>query len=98
VRARARLFDVLVRSEGDRFTLVMPASATDQAASLAERLRKEIGEEPMEPVPGGFITQTLSVGVAAWDGKETAETLNERASKALEEAKAKGKNRVVAVP
>jgi diguanylate cyclase (GGDEF)-like protein len=98
VRARARLFDTLVRSEGDRFTLVMPAAPgadeQDRASALAERLRKEIGEEAMEPVPGGFITQTLSLGVATWDGRETAEALRERATKALEDAKAKGKNRV----
>jgi diguanylate cyclase (GGDEF)-like protein len=94
VRARARLFDVLVRSDGDRFMLIMPATPLDQAEALADRVRKEMGEEPMEPVPGGFITQTLSIGVIGWDGREAAEALRERAVKALDEAKAKGKNRV----
>jgi GGDEF domain-containing protein len=49
-----------------------------------------VGEEAMEPNPGGFISQRVSVGVATWDGRETPEELCSRAGAALREAKSRG--------
>jgi hypothetical protein len=44
----------------------------------------------MEPRPGGYISQHVSLGVATWDGRETAEELCGRAAAALREVKARG--------
>lgn len=90
VRAQTRRYDVLVRSGDDEFVLLMPTTSPTQALATADKLRKAVGEEAMEPKPGGFISQHVSVGVATWDSRETAEELCSRAAAALRDAKSKG--------
>ncbi len=68
----------------------MPTTSPTQAATTAEKLRKAVGDEPMEPKPGGFISQHVSIGAATWDGRETAEELCSRAATALRDIKARG--------
>ncbi len=94
VRAGTRRYDALVRSGGDEFVLLLPATSPTQAFATAEKLRRAVGDEPMQPWPGGYISQRVSVGVASWGGSETIESLLERAGAALSEAKAKGGNTV----
>jgi diguanylate cyclase (GGDEF)-like protein len=99
VRAQTRRYDALVRSGDDEFVLLMPTTSPTQALATAEKLRKAVGEEAMEPKPGGFISQRVSVGVATWDGRETPEELCSRAGAALREAKSRGGDGVAkAVP
>jgi diguanylate cyclase (GGDEF)-like protein len=90
VRAQTRRYDVLVRSGDDEFVLLMPTTSPTQAMATAEKLRKAVGEEAMEPKPGGYISQHVSIGVATWDGRETAEELCGRAATAMRDAKARG--------
>jgi diguanylate cyclase (GGDEF)-like protein len=90
VRAHTRRYDVLVRSGDDEFVLLMPTTSPTQAGATAEKLRKVVGEEAMEPKPGGFITQHVSIGAATWDGRETAEELYGRAGAAMREVKTHG--------
>jgi diguanylate cyclase (GGDEF)-like protein len=90
VRAQTRRYDVLVRSGDDEFVLLMPTTSPTQAMATAEKLRKAVGDEPMEPRPGGYISQHVSLGVATWDGRESAEELCGRAAAALREVKARG--------
>jgi diguanylate cyclase (GGDEF)-like protein len=90
VRGQTRRYDVLVRMAEDDFVLLMPTTSPTQAFASGEKLRKAVGEEPMEPRPGGFISQRVSIGVATWDGRETMEALLARVRAALREAKAKG--------
>jgi diguanylate cyclase (GGDEF)-like protein len=90
VREQTRRYDVLVRTGEDDFLLLMPTTNPTQAFASAEKLRKAVGEDPMEPSPGGFISQRVSVGVATWDGRETMNALLARVRAALAEAKAQG--------
>ena len=90
VRGQTRRYDVLVRSGDDDFVLILPTTSPTQALASGEKLRKAIGEEPMEPKPGGYISQRVSVGVATWDGRESMDGLMARVGTALAEAKAKG--------
>jgi diguanylate cyclase (GGDEF)-like protein len=90
VRGQTRRYDVLVRSGDDEFVLIMPTTSPTQAFATGEKLRKATGEEPMEPRPGGYISQSVSVGVGTWDGRETIEDLLARIRAALLDAKAEG--------
>jgi two-component system cell cycle response regulator len=78
---------------GDEFAVVMPETDLDAAIQIAERLRRRVGDTPIEGVAG-----TISIGVAASrpDGEEELEATLQRADAALYEAKTAGGNRVIA--
>jgi len=99
VRGQTRRYDILVRSGDDEFVLIMPTTNPAQALTTGEKLRKAVGEEPMQPKAGGYISQHVSVGVATWDGRETADELCGRAAMAMRDAKVRGGDAVAkAVP
>ena len=52
--AHTRRYDILVRSGDDEFVLIMPTTSPTQAQATAEKLRKAVGDEPMEPKAGGY--------------------------------------------
>jgi two-component system, cell cycle response regulator len=96
VRGKVRKPDVLVRRGGEEFVLIMPAvSDEQQGLATAARIKEALEGEPFEISPGVSITQTASIGVANWDGKESAEALELRADLAMYEAKRQGRNRIV---
>lgn len=95
VREAVRRPDVLVRRGGEEFVLIMPNTERDQAATVAERIRQVVGDTPMDAGDDVHIPQTVSIGVATWDGHETAEKLEQRADEAMYDAKGAGRNRVV---
>ncbi len=92
VRGLTRQLDVLVRRGGDEFVLVMPDAALDQAVAVAERIRDGMASEPFA-IGSTRISQTVSIGAATWDGRESAEALESRADSALYVAKRDGRNR-----
>jgi diguanylate cyclase (GGDEF)-like protein len=92
VRALSRRYDAFVRCGGDEFVVVLPDTSPTQAMATAERLRAAMADEPMEPRPGGLLTQTVSVGVATWDGSETVDELLQRAAGGVYVAKQRGGN------
>lgn len=94
VRSLSRRYDALVRCGGDEFVLVLPGTSTTQAMATGERVRAIMADEPMEPRPGGLLTQTVSVGVATWDGAETVDELLLRAAAGVLLAKQRGGNAV----
>ena len=96
LRARARTSDVVGRWGGEEFLVVAPDTDVSGARILAEGLRAAIAETPMV-VGSGRVRVTASVGVAAWE-RETVDELLGRADQALYEAKAAGRDQVVAVP
>jgi diguanylate cyclase (GGDEF)-like protein len=82
---RLRATDVLARYGGEEFVLALPGCLAVEAEHMLERLR--------EAMPRG---ESCSAGVAWWDGEESAQALFGRADAALYEAKARGRDRVVA--
>jgi diguanylate cyclase (GGDEF)-like protein len=94
VRALSRRYDAFVRCGGEEFVLVLPDTSPTQAMATAERLRALMADEPMEPRAGGLLTQTVSVGVATWDGAETVDELLQRATAGVLVAKQRGGNGV----
>jgi diguanylate cyclase (GGDEF)-like protein len=89
VRAGIRVFDGFARVGDSEFVLVLSGLAEERAHALCERIRVSIAE-PMEPLEGAFMSQTASIGVAMWDGLESAAQVEARAKKLLADARAAG--------
>jgi diguanylate cyclase (GGDEF)-like protein len=94
VRDCVRGADVLFRRGGEEFVLIMPTTDEQQATTVAERLRGRLDRAPLTVRGNLLLVQTASIGVACWDGGESAEALEERADLAMYEAKRHGRNRV----
>ena len=87
--------DVLGRTGGEEFAVLLPQTGLDGAEAVAERLRQRV--EAIELLLGGErVRFTVSIGAAEVRAEETSiEMTLTRADRALYEAKAKGRNRVV---
>jgi diguanylate cyclase (GGDEF)-like protein len=83
-RDELREGDILARYGGEEFAAILPDCDLDNARVIADRLRLA--------VPHG---QTVSAGVARWNGSETLQSLLGRADAALYEAKVAGRDRTV---
>jgi diguanylate cyclase (GGDEF)-like protein len=87
--------DQLGRIGGEEFLAYCPQTELEGTRALAERFREQVIVESIPGLPPGDRV-TLSIGLATWEGPEdTAERLLSRADKALYQAKAEGRNRVV---
>jgi diguanylate cyclase (GGDEF)-like protein len=89
----ARTVDLVARSGGEEFTVVLPRTGTEEAALIAERLRAAVAETPFDGAPGGKVT--VSIGVAGFP-HHTADLamLVDSADAALFAAKRSGRNAV----
>lgn len=94
VRQATRRQDVLVRWGGEEFVLIMPDTGRDTACTVAERIRAESAATNFAVGDGSEVRQTVSIGVATWDGTEVAQELEQRADAAMYAAKRAGRNRV----
>lgn len=91
VAASCREGDLAARYGGEELAVILPGTSRDDAMIVAERIRAAVAAHPM---PRRAVT--VSVGVAAAEGGCSAEVLIEAADRALYEAKASGRDRVVA--
>jgi two-component system cell cycle response regulator len=95
VRKVVRRVDVLVRRSGEEFVLIMPSTGATQAHATGNRIHQSLHTKPFDVEGGARVRQTVSVGVATWDKRETPEQLALRGGEAMTEAKRLGRNRVV---
>jgi diguanylate cyclase (GGDEF)-like protein len=94
IRTSSRDSDILCRSGGEEFLILLPETSLDVALSIAERLRLRM-EESTIPVVGNI---TISLGVALWEpgaNDTSIERTFKLADEALYQAKQEGRNRVV---
>jgi two-component system cell cycle response regulator len=89
-----RLEDMVGRWGGEEFLVVLPNTAAEGAAELAERLRQVVADQPCRLPDGGALPVTISIGCAA-SLMDDAATLVRAADAALYQAKESGRNRVV---
>jgi diguanylate cyclase (GGDEF)-like protein len=89
VRASIRVFDGFARVGDSEFVLVLSGLGEARAQTMCERIRASIAE-PMEPLEGAFMSQTASLGLATWNGLESAAQVEARAKELLAEAKEAG--------
>lgn len=87
-----RSIDLVGRWGGEEFLAILPFAGLTGGRVVAERLRASV--HSIEPVQDGPKRVTISIGVAAYQAGDTAESLVERADQALYRAKERGRNRV----
>lgn len=85
--------DVLGRTGGEEFVLLLPSTRKEGATALAERIRERLASQSFE-VAGDAIAITASFGVAESDDASTEESILRAADAALYSAKRSGRNRV----
>ena len=94
LRQHIRASDLGFRYGGEEFAVLLPHTDSDSALKAATRLKQALGGSPMV-YEDRHITVTASVGVATLSEGDTAESLIGSADRALYEAKAQGRDRVV---
>ena len=98
IKASLREMDIVARYGGEEFCAVLPGTSKAEALLVAERIRAEIEAErfPGESdVPLRRLTASLGVASFPEDGR-TFTALVHASDVALYEAKASGRNRIVA--
>jgi len=83
--------DLAARYGGEEFSVVLPETTTAGAFTMAQNIREAVEQLP------GELTMTVSIGIATWaqGPYDELDQLLLAADKALYQAKASGRNRVV---
>jgi diguanylate cyclase (GGDEF)-like protein len=95
LKAMLRSQDLLARTGGEEFTILLPNTAADTGLVVAERVRETV--EALEVAyQSRPIKFTVSVGVTQFDPtNDDLESMMRRADTAMYQAKAQGRNAVV---
>ena len=97
MQTEVRGLDLVSRTGGEEFIIVLPYTNTDEARLIAERIRESISKQQFEA--GGDckpLDVTVSIGVSALDDPlDQPDDLLKRADLALYDAKRGGRNRVI---
>jgi two-component system cell cycle response regulator len=91
-----RYHDVVARLGGEEFGIVVPNMDGPQLLKFADRIRKSVAAIVVPVGESVRLRVTTSVGLALWDGRESAEEIYRRADQYLYEAKRLGRNRISA--
>jgi diguanylate cyclase len=94
LRTKLRPTDVVARLDGREFGLLLTATGLEQALAATARLQGEFTNLPLE-ISGRNCGLTFSAGVVQWREDETLGDLLTRASRALNQARRGGTNKVV---
>ena len=95
IKSCLRKMDSAYRYGGEEFTVILPETEGDEAATVAERIRSAV--EIRKFYPKGHkasITITISIGVTEYIPEEKVAVFVQRADKAMYLSKQSGRNRV----
>jgi diguanylate cyclase len=96
-KSNLRATDLLGRVGGEEFAVLMPDTPLQVAEEVASRLREQVARATIER-PDGWLSMTVSIGaVQCRPAEESVRSALQRADAAMYEAKAAGRNRVVAL-
>lgn len=97
VHHRARAADVLARTGGEEFSMILPGTVLENAGTLAEAIRQAVADTVFR-YEATTLSITISMGVAQWQPDMLeADDLVKLADLRLYAAKHGGRNRVVMV-
>ena len=94
LRSQCRGHDLVARIGGEEFALVLRHLTPEQAIGACERVRRAIENHDWSTLQAG-LGVTVSIGVAAGDGMQSAGNVMKLADERLYAAKHEGRNRVV---
>jgi len=94
LRERLRATDFIARFGGEEFVLLLTGAKQEDALHVADAMRDAVEQGGLH-AHGEPVKVTVSGGLAMFAGNESAESVFERADKALYVAKGKGKNCIV---
>jgi diguanylate cyclase (GGDEF)-like protein len=95
VRRQLREADMIGRLGGAEFALLLPRTALPEATLVAERIRAAVAALPVK-AERAVINLTASMGVTTIRAEDSTVSLFKRADEALQAAKLRGRNTVVA--
>jgi diguanylate cyclase (GGDEF)-like protein len=98
LKSSLRQADVASRYGGEEFCILLPQTALDEAAVIADRIRHMIQDTSYPHGKGQPLgSVTVSIGLSSFSKYlDTPETIIRAADRALYHAKSHGKNRIVA--
>ena len=95
IRTCLRKMDSAYRYGGEEFTVILPETEGDEAATVAERIRSSVSSEAFFPKnQNEKFTITISIGVTEYIHDEEIAIFVQRADKAMYLSKQSGRNRV----
>ena len=94
-RSVARLSDVPARYGGEEFAIILPSTPSEGAMEVATRLGRIIRQHRFKSLDGEQITISAGISTFQDNGVQSCDQLLQRADKAMYQAKAQGKDRVV---
>ncbi|MBF0419667.1 MAG: diguanylate cyclase [Magnetococcales bacterium] len=102
LRTRCRSQDICARYGGEELVMLLPETPLEGAKKMAEDLCQQVAKVPIPTPNGSKFYLTASFGVASFSNAATqkdvtADDLLSQADKAVYQAKAQGRNRVVVV-
>lgn len=94
INGNTRDDDLCFRYGGDEFVVILPNTTKEQAASVGKRMQAKLSSKELLGEKSADLNISLSLGIAQWDPKMSAEDLTEWADRAMYTSKTTGKNRL----
>jgi diguanylate cyclase (GGDEF)-like protein len=95
IKSCLRKMDSAYRYGGEEFTVILPETGGDEAATVAERIRAAVETERFTPRKDDeTVTISISIGVTEYNLQEEIAVFVQRADKAMYQSKQAGRNRV----
>ncbi len=95
IKTCLRKMDSAYRYGGEEFTVILPETEGDEAATVAERIRSAVEADQFFPQESGKpVAITISIGVTEYHKREDVAIFVQRADKAMYLSKQSGRNRV----
>lgn len=90
IKENIRRSDIFARWGGEEFIIILPGTASEPAAHIAEKLRQKVQNTYVSKI--GYVT--CSFGVYTAQQADSLQSIFEEVDKRVYQAKKEGKNRV----